>query len=142
MVWWTLNRQAKIFSRITLFYVKICYIILCFRRRKFVFPLKIHQVRKIKWKLKIGLVILQVVYIANVMNQKVINVSIVQKISVKRWIIDSNELIFWKNLVDAFCVWNQGTLIKRVLQNICRKYNGKHPISICDKGENRNSHDP
>ena len=25
---------------------------------------------------------------------------------------------------------------------ICRKCNGKHHISICDKGENRNSHAP
>ena len=41
-------------------------------------PVKVHQVKK---KKKIGLVILQVVYIVKVMNQKVINVSIVQKIA-------------------------------------------------------------
>ena len=52
----------------------------------------------------------------------VVNVSIVQKIAVlpsaKKWLIDSHELIFWKNLIDAFCVWNQDTSLKCVLQNI------------------------
>ena len=114
-----------------------------FQAKEICVPFKNTSSEKDKVKVKNRVVvILQVVYIANVINQKVINVSIVQKISVKRWIIDSNELRFWKNLVDVFCVWNQGTLIKPVLQNICRKYNGKHAISICDKGENRNSHDP
>ena len=57
-----------------------------------------------------------------VMNQRVINVSIVQKIAdlpnAKRWLIDSHELVFWKNIVDAFCVRRQDTPFKRVLQNI------------------------
>ena len=44
-------------------------------------PVKVNQVRKIKEKIKIGLLILQVVYIVKVMNHKVINVSIVQKIT-------------------------------------------------------------
>ena len=47
--------------------------------------------------------------------------SIVQKIAVlpsaKKWLIDSHKLIFWKDLIDAFCVWNQDTPLKGVLQN-------------------------
>ena len=36
----------------------------------------------------------------------------------KKVTIDSHELMFWKNPIDAFCVWKQGTPLKRVLQNI------------------------
>ena len=76
----------------------------------------------IKQKIKIGLVILQVVYMMKVINQKVKNASIVQKITaipnVKRWLIDSHKFIFWKSLIDAFFFWNQDTTLKRVLQNI------------------------
>ena len=65
---------------------------------------------------------MQTVSIVKVMNQKFINVSIVQKItalsSAKRWLIDSHKLIFWKNLIDTFCVWNQSTPLKGVLHDI------------------------
>ena len=77
--------------------------------------------RKIKSNIKLVLGILQVVYIVKVMNQKVINVCIVQKITVlpsaKQWLIDSQDFMFWKILLNAFCVRNQSTPLKRVLQN-------------------------
>ena len=58
---------------------------LMFQAKEICVPFKNTSSEKDKVKVKNRVVvILQVVYIANVMNQKVINVSIVQKISVKR----------------------------------------------------------
>ena len=55
---------------------------------------------------------------------------------------DSHELVFKKYYRCFPCLKSGHALKTCSVKHICRKCNGKHHISICDKGKNRNSHTP
>ena len=55
---------------------------------------------------------------------------------------NSHELVFKKYYRCFPCLKSGHALKKCSVKYICGKCNGKHHISICDKGKNRNSHTP